>query len=81
MKHNNHGAQEADCTAQLSERTKLFFQKVGTKHRTAGTQQDREMHVFGSLPDQDTQRAQRRYQYSRRKSVCGKVRDLTQYHC
>lgn len=38
MKHNNHRAQEADCTAQLSERTKLFFQKVGTKHRTTRTQ-------------------------------------------
>ena len=38
VKHNDHRAQEADCTAQLSERTKLFFQKVGTKHRTTSTQ-------------------------------------------
>lgn len=42
MKHNNHRAQEANCTAQLSERTQLFFEKVGSKHRTTWTQQDRD---------------------------------------
>jgi hypothetical protein len=33
MKHDNHRTQQADCTAQLSESTELFFEKIRSKHR------------------------------------------------
>ena len=32
MEHNNHRAQEANCAAQLPQRTKLFFEEIGTKY-------------------------------------------------
>ena len=64
VENNNHGTDETDCTAQLSQGPKFLFEKVGSEDST----------------DEDAEGSQGSNQNCRRKGVSGKVANFSYRH-
>lgn len=65
MQNDDDGTDQANSTAQLSQRAKLLIQEIGSQHGA----------------DQDTESSQRSHQDSRGKSVGGEIADFSDANC
>jgi hypothetical protein len=84
MENDDDRTQQAHRTSQFPQNTQFLLEEVRPEDRpviVSPVSLYPAHHLGGSLPDQHTQRTQRRNENRGRKGICCKIGHFTESHC